>query len=407
MTYADVTSNLPVRVMAISCLSSIAVYCPQAATGVEVSGLAGAGLSLAPSSLEFSWQAGTSSKPAPRTVSAAPYLYGITAVTIIPGASWLSASIAAQFSSEFTVSVDPSNLTPGTYNGSILVTGYESGSSTLPVTLIVTIAPVPVISASSQNLTFNAAAYNAATYSQSLAITSDSAATAFSVSVAPPGSFSWLKVSPLSGPAPATLTITWDPPAALQYCGDLSVSGLILVNGPGNQLMIPVTFNVTAVQTDVTCYGPRGVGPGALIFSAQTGAAAQTQIIDVESAILQDTFLPFSAAVDQPWITAVVNSYQVDVTASPVGLAAGVYQGNVIVSQPGLNSIAVPVTLSVWSTPPKLTITQGSFTIVQQEGGPEPPLQPAEIDSGGVSTPISIALGASWLGVNYYRGCRS
>jgi uncharacterized protein (TIGR03437 family) len=405
LTYANVTSNLPVRVVGISCLSS-AVYCPEAATGAQVSGPASAALSLAPSSLQFSWQAGTSAKPAARTVSAAPYLYGLTAVTVTQGASWLSASIASQFASEFTVSVDPSNLAPGAYNGSILVTAYYSGTATLPVTLIVTGAPVPLISASSPSLTFNAAAYNAATYSQSLAIASDSGAAAFRVSVSPPGSFSWLKVSPLSGTTPATLTITWDPSAALQYCGSLSASGTILVDGPGNQLMIPVTFNVTAVQTNVTCYGPQGTGPGALIFSAQTGTAAQTQLINVDSAIAQGMFLPFTAAVDQPWMTAGMNEYgyQVVVTASPVGLAPGVYKGNVTVSQAGLSSIAVPVTFSVWSTPPKLTITQGSFTIVQQQGGPAPPLQPAEIDSGGISTPISIALGATWLGLNYYQG---
>jgi uncharacterized protein (TIGR03437 family) len=265
-------------------------------------------------------------------------------------------------------------------------------------------APVPLISAASPNLTFNAAAYNVAPYSQSLAITSDSGAAAFSVSVAPPGSFSWLKVSPSSGTAPATLTVTWDSAAALQYCGELSASGLILVDGPGNQLMIPVTLNVTAAQTDVTCYGPKGVGPGALIFSAQTGTAAQTQIIDVETAEAPDMVRQVTASVDQPWMTATaaVGDYQVDVTANPAGLAAGVYKGNVTVSQPGLSSIAVPVTLSVWSTPPKLAITQGSFTIVQQQGGPAPPFQPAEIDSGGVSTPISIALGANWLGLNVY-----
>ena len=300
--YADVTSNLPVRVVGISCLSSF-VYCPEAATGFQVSGPATAGLSLAPSSLQFSWQAGTSAKPAARTVSAAPYEYGITSATVTQGASWLSASIASQFASEFTVSVNPSNLAPGAYNGSILVTAYYSGTSTLPVTLIVTSAPVPLISASSSSLTFNAAAYNAATYSQSLAITSDSGAARFSVSVSPPGSFSWLKVSPLVGTTPAMLTVTWDPSAALQYCGSLSASGAILIDGPGNQLMIPVTLNVTAVQTNVTCYGPERIGPGALIFSAQTGTAAQTQLIVVETAEVQD-MRQVSASVDQPWMTA-------------------------------------------------------------------------------------------------------
>jgi uncharacterized protein (TIGR03437 family) len=90
----------------------------------------------------------------------------------------------------------------------------------------------------------------------------------------------------------------------------------------------------------------------------------------------------------------------VDLTANPSGLPAGVYKGNVTITQPGLSAIAVPVTLGVWSTPPKLTITQGSFTIVQQESGPAPALQPAEIDSGGVPVPIFVNFGASWLSLN-------
>jgi uncharacterized protein (TIGR03437 family) len=403
LAYANVASNLPVRVVGISCAPG--QYCPQAATGAQVSGPASAGLPLVPTSLQFSWQAGTSAKPASRTVSAAPYLYGLTGLTVTQGASWLSASIASQFASEFTVSVDPSNLAPGAYNGSILVTAYYSGTSTLPVTLIVTSSPVPLISASSSSLTFNAAAYNAATYSQSLAISSDSGAAAFSVSVSPPGSFSWLKVSPLSGTTPATLTVTWDPSAALQYCGALSASGTILVDGPGNQLAIPVTLNVTAVQTNVTCYGPERIGPGALIFSAQTGTTAPTQIINVDSVIEQSMFLPFTATVDQPWMTAGMNDYgyQVVVTASAAGLAPGVYKGNVTIAQPGLSAIAVPVTLSVWSTPPKLSITQGSFTIVQQQGGPAAPMQSVEVDSGGVPLPITVDFGANWLSLDCYN----
>jgi uncharacterized protein (TIGR03437 family) len=403
LTHFYVTSDLPVRVVGISCLASL--FCPEAATGAPLSGPAFAGPSLAPSLLQFSWQAGASAKPAARTVSAEPYLYGLTAVTVTQGAPWLSASIAARFDSEFTVSVDPSNLAPGFYNGSILVTEYYAGTTTLPVTLIVTSAPVPLLSASSPSLTFNAAAYNAATYSQSLDITSDSGAVAFRVSTAPPGSSSWLKVSPLSGTAPATLTVTWDPSAFSQTCG-LGATGSILVDGPGNQVIIPVTLNFPVVVTNVTCYGREGTGPGALIFSAQTGTTAQTQTFNVESAGVQNVG-QVTVAVDQPWMTAIVAqdyTYQVRVTANPAGLAAGVYQGNVTVSQQGLSSIAVPVILSVWSTPPKLTIKQGSFTIVQQQGGPAPPLQSTEIDSGGISTPISIALGASWLGLNYYRG---
>jgi len=89
----------------------------------------------------------------------------------------------------------------------------------------------------------------------------------------------------------------------------------------------------------------------------------------------------------------------VTVTANPAGLAAGNYYGTVTISEPGRPSIAVPVTLAVWSNPPPLTITQGSFTFVQTVGKPVPPYQTAEVDSGGVPLPLTFLNGTSWLNV--------
>jgi uncharacterized protein (TIGR03437 family) len=53
----------------------------------------------------------------------------------------------------------------------------------------------------------------------------------------------------------------------------------------------------------------------------------------------------------------------------------------------------------VWSNPPPLTITQGSFTFVQTVGKPVPPYQTAEVDSGGVPLPLTFLNGTSWLNV--------
>ena len=87
----------------------------------------------------------------------------------------------------------------------------------------------------------------------------------------------------------------------------------------------------------------------------------------------------------------------VTVTVNPAGLAPGVYNGTVTVGEAGIAPIAVPVVLSVWSTAPALTITQGNFTFLQQVGEPGPPYQTTEIDSGGVPVPLTFAIGGSWL----------
>ena len=86
-------------------------------------------------------------------------------------------------------------------------------------------------------------------------------------------------------------------------------------------------------------------------------------------------------------------------TVNPAGLAAGVYNGTVTIGEPGLASIAVPVTLGVWSSAPPLTVTPGSFTFVETVGAFAPAYQTAEADSGGVPVPLTILIGAPWLNV--------
>ena len=164
---------------------------------------------LTPSSLAFSWQKGTSTPPAARTISVGgpsnPTPVTATAVTSSGGA-WLAVPAATY--NAFTVSVDPSQLGIGTYQGSVVVTQGYGPPATLSVSLTVTGAAVPAISAAPTTLNFTAPAFNAPPYSQTISVTSDAAPAAFSVTLQPG---TWLKVSPMSGTTPATLSVTWDP----------------------------------------------------------------------------------------------------------------------------------------------------------------------------------------------------
>ena len=391
------TSDQPVRSVAIVfCGAGVALpVCPVTPFPLNPSVLLGIPAPvLTPASLLFTWQRASAALPAARTVKVA--LSTITTLTAAAstdsGQPWLSVSVPAQLGNSLSVSVDPSQLAAGTYHGSVVVTPGFGPPATLPVTLTVTDAPVTLIAAAPTSLTFTSPAFNAPPYTQTVALTSHSGPAAFSVAVEPG---SWLKVSPMSGTTPATLTVTWDPAVTSQiYYQPRSTPASILISAPGNALTIAAAFNVTGVQTFQTFLGESGTGPNGLIFSAQTGTPPQTQTINVDPAGA------ITAAVDQPWMHATAPTPQtVAVTADPAGLLPGVYHGAVTVGEPGIASKAVPVTFGVWSTPPPLSVTTHSFTFVRTVGGPSPPYQTALVDSGGVPVPLTILNGTSWLNV--------
>jgi len=356
---------------------------------------------LTPASLQFTWQAGTSTAPAARTVTVA----ASSSITATTSSGWLSASTAfGQFNQQtISVSVNPFGLAAGTYQGSVLISQSYGLSATLPVALTLAGAPVGMVAVSPASVAFNAPVSTAAPYSQTIAVTSDSGPLPFTVSTvgggAQNGPYPWLKVSPMSGTTPATLTVTWDSAvtSTIPY-SELSTPGAIVISSPANVVTIPATFNVTGVQTYQTSQGAAGFGPSGLAFSAQIGGPPQTEPIFVNP---QGTM---TATVDQLWMTAVpltsgdFANAAVNVTVNPAGLAQGVYTGNVTIAEPGLASIVVPVTLGVYGTaPPHPTITKGSFTFVQQVGEPTPPYQSAEIDSAGLPIPLGFATGGNWL----------
>jgi hypothetical protein len=103
----------------------------------------------------------------------------------------------------------------------------------------------------------------------------------------------------MSGTAPATLSVTWDPAVTSQFYQFRSTAGSVLISGPGNAITIPATFNVTGIQTFPTFLDTSGTGPGGLVFSAQAGSSSETQTINVDPAGT------ISATADQPWMSAV------------------------------------------------------------------------------------------------------
>jgi uncharacterized protein (TIGR03437 family) len=108
-------------------------------------------MTVAPTSMQFSWQAG-GANPSPATVSVSGGGQSLSfTAQVTSGSNWLSVSPTSGTtptagSAALTVTATPGNLGAGSYNGTILVsgTGTATGSTSVTVTLTVT-APLPTI----------------------------------------------------------------------------------------------------------------------------------------------------------------------------------------------------------------------------------------------------------------------
>jgi uncharacterized protein (TIGR03437 family) len=97
-----------------------------------------------PASLRFTAQAGST---AAQTANVAVYAFGknMPVAVSIAGAAWLTASASAS-STPFTLQakVSPAGMAPGTYSGTIVLTGDGALNSPLSIPVTLTVEPVPL-----------------------------------------------------------------------------------------------------------------------------------------------------------------------------------------------------------------------------------------------------------------------
>jgi uncharacterized protein (TIGR03437 family) len=268
------------------------------------------------------------------------------------GIGWLSASTATGVApGAVNVSVDGSRLSPGTYQGRVIVTSVNAAGSPLivPVTLQV---GASTISAPTTPLVFTAPAGSTTALTQSVAVSGAPGPLTFSVA-ASTSSGNWLTVSPASGTTPATVQVTANPSGL----GINTYSGSVTITSPGaagSPLTIPVTLNVVA-PTTLT------VTPATLPFTYSLGAAAPpSQTVQVQSSGAASFTVVTSTNNTGSWLqvspTSGTTPATLTVSVNPQGLAVGTYNGTVSVNS--TNSIAaavVQVTLTVQAAKPAVT----------------------------------------------------
>jgi uncharacterized protein (TIGR03437 family) len=297
----------------------------------------------ASSPLTFSATAGGGA-PAAQTINLASSTPGLV-FTASASAPWLTISpFSGTIPSVLQVSVDPSTLAAGTYQGTITITAPNAvpPTTTVAVTVTVTTASPAGLSISTQNVNFSATQGSSA-LTQQLQIANIGGGS-LSFTAAASGA-SWLSISATTGTAtasaPASLTITATP-------GSLApgtYSGTVAITGVGSTKNIPVTLSLSAptavilisqVGLSFTAVAQGGVPLPQTFGILNTGqgsmnwTAASTTLTG--GGWLQIS--PSSGTVQNPYLDVSL----VTVSINTSGLGAGTYYGKIQVSATAVNA---------------------------------------------------------------------
>lgn len=360
----------------------------------------------------------------------------VTAATT-NGGNWLTVTAPATSTTgqPFSVSVNPTNLTVGTYNGTITVNMAGAGNTpqTIPVQLTVANDPILQTSVSAIALPFQ---IGLALPTQAVSVTSTTGA-ALNYTAAASSSEcggSWLSLGGVTtGSTLGTFTVSVNPVGVTPgTChGTIAVSatvpstGAAAVNSP---VSIPVTLTVS--NNPLLTITLPGNPPAPPVFTAQQGGAAPAaQNIVIGSTNPNATLnynMSFTTTSGGNWLQAsplsgstAAGSNTITVSAIPGILSAGTYTGIITIKATNpasgtppvdnatdANPIVIPVTFQV--TTGALTLSQSTLTFTQPFGGTAPTAQTVNVTSSGAALNYTVAANSNssvnWLSVTPASG---
>ncbi len=348
------------------------------------------------SQVTFSYQVG-GMPPANQTdlvTGSDPSLIVTASANTTSGGAWLSVMGGGNVPASFSISANPAGLSPGIYNGSVVLTSSGAGDSpeTIPVTLVVSAAPVLVASPSQLTLSYQLG--GAVPTITPVQVTSSGSALAFQASASTDTGGSWLQISN-GGTTPLSVTPTINPSGLVPgtYTGTISFSSDASANSP---LLIPVSVTVSTSLTLTAA--PTSVG-----FSAQqNGAAPASQNIQVTSGGTAIA-VTYSTSPGASWLTVTGDAMtpaNLSVSVSTTGLTPGMYTAVILVQSPlAANSpLQIPVVLNV-SAGPVISVSPNILTFSYVISGTKPTPQSVSVASSGapVSYTAAITPGPAWL----------
>jgi sugar lactone lactonase YvrE len=280
----------------------------------------------------------------------------------------------------FVDSVSPVPVTPpggGGGGGGGTLPPSSSTLTTSPAILIFTATPT------------------SATLSQSIMLANSGSVLAYTSSVVTTAGFGWLSVSPDSGSTGTNVSIQVNPAGLAQG----TYSGIVNFQAGTQLASVAVTLNVTAQLT---------VSPQSLSFTWSQGdpnlpAAKSLSVFSNPSG--SSYTASAATATGGSWLSvsgAAGNTPGAfPVSVAPGSLSAGTYSGSVTVSAPGAGSTSVPVTLTVKSPIPALSVTPAVQNLTANAGGPALSGQITVSNTGGGTLRFSAQTNSDdgWLTV--------
>ena len=364
---------------------------------------------VAPSSIQLSWQTGTPPNTVnrPQIVIAGTTGSWSSTVSTAQGGNWLSLNpTSGSIPAQPTVLVDPSGLTQGTYSGTVAIT-TPNGTQNVTVTLSVTSGAV--LSAQPGSLIFSAQTGGSTPAGQSVFFSTSDIALNNSLDLTGlvTASVPWLSVTTFQ----KSIQVFADPSGLTGgvYSGTVTVSPSGLTS-----LVLPVVLVIDS-GTGGGGSGPLIFSPASLSFTAATGSSPSTQSLSVTS----NTSTSYSVTSNQTWLTVSPASgstpSNLTVSVASSNLAAGSYNGT-LTFNPGTGSTqTVAVALTVTGTggggnPGNVTTAPSSLTFTSQTGTGTLPVQAVQINSASGNAPVTFTVtsttvsGGSWLSTSVNAG---
>jgi hypothetical protein len=362
---------------------------------VSLTVLSAPALTSARSALTFSYQL-QGALPANQVItldSSDETLVVTAAADTQSGGNWLSVMGGGNLPATFSITVNPAGLTPGTYQGSITLTADRaSGPLTIPVTLLVTSAPI--LSSAPSQLGFSYQISGTVPPSASLQVTSSGGSLPFQVTGTTASGGPWLQVSS-GGTTARTETVSVNPIGLIPgtYTGTIELSSASAGNSP---LVVPVTLTVTT-SADLSA------APASLQFTAQVnGSAPAPRVVQLTAGGAQ-IGVTYSTSPGASWLTSTgdpATPGNLTVSVSPAGLTPGRYAAVILVkSDFAANSpLEIPITFDVAATP-VLSASPSQLRYTYDLSGTKPPLQTFSVTSSGAPADftVSVVPGPAWL----------
>ena len=345
-------------------------------------------IALSPTSLRFSSDFGTN--PAPQTFTVSNSDIGTLAWGASSSVDWLRLSPATGTApTTVTVNVNTSGLQPGTYAAAVTISSFSDDTTNSPqtVTVVVTVqAPLiivtPVITLGTTSLSFSGLPNTNPPAAQTVSITNTGTGTLnWSAAVNTTTGGAWLSVSPASGTAPSTLSVSVDISrlAAGLYSGTITISSTGATATPAT-ITVTLALGVPKISANGVVNAAHlqaaSLAPGGLITIFGTNLAASTRTApplpylpdELGGTVVKiGTFKARLSFVSPSQINAQVPTELSDTNAA------------VKVSVAGADSDAL--------TLPVLPFDPGLFTFLGEPGGPAAALHSSDYSAVNASSP--------------------